>query len=244
MDEVMESSLSIAEDAFEGFYEGYEHPITSSFKYGGSGIVGALLFQSMRASGLENQRHSSFTETAGYAAKTLGANMGAGYRAYELLKRPGVAIIHAGEKFVKKAISSLASASQKDSSQGLSKIGSNKAGWSQRLEGSDSFKKYTKFNCRKEFIKATGGVDPGPNFEVHHNLPRFLEKIFARQGINIHEPQHLTWVERGSHRRYAYTYNEQWKDFLEKNKEATKDRILEHGKLLMSQHPKGKIPGE
>jgi len=91
---------------------------------------------------------------------------------------------------------------------------------------------YTKNNCRKNLERLTGISPPGDKVHAHHVFPQRFKDQFAARGINIHEPQYLTWWEKNSHLKASKSYNEEWNTFFYANKEATLDQILDVGKKL------------
>jgi len=53
--------------------------------------------------------------------------------------------------------------------------------------------------------------------EAHHIFPQELAEKFMSLGINIHDPQFGSWVDKTAHRSWGYAYNQRWKEFLRKN---------------------------
>ena len=95
---------------------------------------------------------------------------------------------------------------------------------------------YTKNNCRKNLERLTGISPSGDKMHAHHVFPQKYETIFEKHGINIHEPQYMTWWEKTSHLKASRAYNEEWKLFFRKNHEADKAEILNQGKYLMLEY--------
>jgi hypothetical protein len=57
--------------------------------------------------------------------------------------------------------------------------------------------------------------------------------MVCKREIYIHEPQFLTWWEKGSHRGNAYQYNKQWKLFIKENEKISREETLKKGKEIM-----------
>ncbi len=102
------------------------------------------------------------------------------------------------------------------------------------LNGS-KFRSFTKSNYRHNLKVLTGGSPPR-GIHTHHVFPQELTEYFAKKGINVHEPQYLTWWEASSHQSNSFTYNALWKSFIRNNSEATKLQILEEGKKIMIEY--------
>ena len=96
-----------------------------------------------------------------------------------------------------------------------------------------NFKPLTKGNCR-ENLKELTGISPPGNVHAHHVFPQRLEERFLARGVNIHDPQHLTWWEASGHLPNAKEYNAKWIPFIGEN--PTKAQILEQGKQMMKEH--------
>ena len=70
------------------------------------------------------------------------------------------------------------------------------------------------------------GINPGKEVHAHHVFPQAHEWDFLQKGINIHDPQYLTWWEAGSHLPNTYEYNRKWAEFVRKNRwDCTKFRF-------------------
>ena len=67
-------------------------------------------------------------------------------------------------------------------------------------------------------------------------FPQAHEWDFLQKGINIHDPQYLTWWEAGSHLPNTYEYNRKWAEFVRKNQTATASQILQKGRELMTEY--------
>lgn len=62
-------------------------------------------------------------------------------------------------------------------------------------------------------------------------IPQILEEWAQRRGVNIHDPEHLTWWNStpglwGNHQSMAAEYNERWNSFVKANPNATASQIL------------------
>ena len=95
---------------------------------------------------------------------------------------------------------------------------------------------YTKNNCRKNLERFTGISPPGDKVHAHHVFPQLYERIFEKHGINIHEPQYMTWWEKTSHLKASRAYNKEWDTFIRDNSNATKVEVFEKGKKIMSEY--------
>jgi RHS repeat-associated protein len=88
----------------------------------------------------------------------------------------------------------------------------------------------------RQNLKTLTGMNPASNIEAHHifpQAPRF-QAHFDREGIDIHDPVHLQWWERGAHNAAAADYNRHWDDFFSRYPNASKEKILEFGRILMT----------
>ena len=236
MEDAKESSLFIAEEAVSGYMEGSEDPLSSLSKYGGLGIAGEMLFDNDRGPSAGEQQFSSMTEQVGYAARAFSANISAGVTVVSYLRRPAIPIINIGKAAVKKAATSLMrTTAQKVARQGLSKSNGKEAVTAPKTNGNRRPRKYTENNYKKGLIDKTG-INPGPSVEAHHIFPQQHEHEFLKKDINIHEPNHLAWLEKDDHRRNAAGYNKSWADFFEKNSNPTREQIFDTGRSLMSGH--------
>ena len=101
-----------------------------------------------------------------------------------------------------------------------------------------NFKPLTKGNCR-ENLKELTGISPPGNVHAHHVFPQRLEERFLARGVNIHDPQHLTWWEASGHLPNARGYGAEWRGFMGAYPDATKAQILEQGKQMMKEHKIG-----
>jgi len=242
-EEVLESSLFIAEEAVSGYMEGSEDPLSSLSKYGGLGIAGEMLFDNDRGPSAEEQQVFSMTEQVGYAARAFSANISAGVTVVSYLRRPAIPIINIGKAAVKKAATSLMrTTAQKVAKQGLSKSNGKETVTAPKTTGNREPRKYTENNYRKGLIDKTG-VNPGPSVEAHHIFPQKFNDRFLKRDINIHEPDHLAWIERAGHRKSATGYNNSWADFFENNSNPTREQIFDTGRSLMGGQTKNSLQG-
>ncbi len=95
-------------------------------------------------------------------------------------------------------------------------------------------KPFTKSNFRSNLIKIQGGVNPGPAFQAHHNLPqasKFSEQL-SKVGINVHDPQFGTFVETKLHQQSAYQYNKEFGEFLNQPDIKTKEQITDFAREI------------
>ena len=116
--------------------------------------------------------------------------------------------------------------------QGLSKSNGKETVTVPKTNGNRRPRKYTENNYRKGLIDKTG-VNPGPSVEAHHIFPQELNNRFLKSDINIHEPDHLAWLERDGHRESAAAYNKSWREFFRGNFQPTREQIFAEGKSLM-----------
>jgi hypothetical protein len=91
-----------------------------------------------------------------------------------------------------------------------------------------------------EYTKSKGFGPNGEKLDAHHTLPQFLEKWFAKLGINIHEPKYLVWYEKTLHQKNSSAYTKDWKSFLkeyEKNSATpTIEQIEEYASELAKKY--------
>lgn len=87
----------------------------------------------------------------------------------------------------------------------------------------------SRSNYRQNLVSKTGG-SRHKGFDAHHLYPQKYEKIFARQGINIHSPNNLQWKPSQIHRQQAYAYNQKWAHFLDQN--PNKKQIIAFGNRM------------
>jgi hypothetical protein len=105
-----------------------------------------------------------------------------------------------------------------------------------RDQAGKNFKPFTS-DYYRENLKILTNTYPPRTIEAHHVFPQqFEESFFIKRGVNIHEPQHLTWWEKTPHRSSAKHYNEEWIRFMRKNPEATPAEILEEGRRMMAEY--------
>ena len=98
---------------------------------------------------------------------------------------------------------------------------------------SSSFKSFTSSNYRYNLQVLTG--ETGIGKDAHHIFPQAkrFQSYFQRAGINIHNPNNMTWWESTSHRSAASTYNKYWDKFFSTNPNATSQQIQNFGQSLM-----------
>jgi len=95
-------------------------------------------------------------------------------------------------------------------------------------------KNYTAHNFRKNLQEYTG--QSGEGMDAHHVLPQYFESQFDAAGINIHEPQYGTWVEKSLHNSWSYEYDLDWYYFFDGAQNPSKDAILSFGRALASKY--------
>jgi Predicted lipoprotein of unknown function (DUF2380) len=98
-------------------------------------------------------------------------------------------------------------------------------------------KKFTKNNYRNHLKKAQP-LSSYADVEAHHVFPqaKHLQDRFNYYGINVHDPQFLTWWEKTAHRANSASYNKEWETFFNRTPNITKEKILEKGKQLMEKY--------
>ena len=110
-----------------------------------------------------------------------------------------------------------------------------KSFFSEIISGKSAVKVCTSSNYRENLKKFTG-INPSKDMHAHHVFPQDFSDKFLKRGINIHEPQYMTWWEKGSHLRAAKEYNMKWERFFNDIPDFTKKQALEKGKELMKKH--------
>jgi hypothetical protein len=99
-----------------------------------------------------------------------------------------------------------------------------------------NFRPFTKRNYRHNF-KVLTETSPPSSVHAHHVFSQDFTEYFLGKGINIHEPQYLTWWEASSHQSNSSNYNKLWREFIEsENPGATVAEILEKGKQIMANY--------
>jgi RHS repeat-associated protein len=101
-------------------------------------------------------------------------------------------------------------------------------------EATVTYKSFTKSNYRYNLKVRTGSA--GKGMDAHHNFPKKFRPFFERAGINIDDPNNLTWWESGLHKQAARAFNEAWSEFIGNNPNATVNEIETFGKALMRQY--------
>ena len=93
-----------------------------------------------------------------------------------------------------------------------------------------SYRSFTRANFRENLYRRTGEAKTG--MDAHHTLPVKFESKFNKIGININDPKYGEWVEQSAHRRNAYRYNQDWKEFFDKYKSKnltpTQDDVMNY----------------
>lgn len=110
----------------------------------------------------------------------------------------------------------------------------------EEVTATKNFKPFTKNNYRHNLIEFTG-VNPGNEAHAHHVFPQHLRTEFLKKGINIDDPQYLTWWptkakwQNGHHLQKAREYNAYWDEYVMKElPNATTEQILETARNKMS----------
>ena len=92
-------------------------------------------------------------------------------------------------------------------------------------------------NLRNNLKKATG-LDP-KDMEAHHMLPQKFKDKFGKAKININDPKYGIWLEKKSHSKKSYEYNQKWEDFFEgfekNNSKPTTEEIETYMKQVMKE---------
>ena len=92
-------------------------------------------------------------------------------------------------------------------------------------------------NLRNNLKKATG-LDP-KDMDAHHILPQKFNIQFEKAKININDPKYGIWLEKKSHSKKSYEYNQKWegffKGFEKNNSEPTAEEILTFMKQVMKE---------
>lgn len=98
---------------------------------------------------------------------------------------------------------------------------------------------YTARNFRRNLENRTPKPPGMQNAQAHHMLPEALEKEFNRLGINVHDPRWGAWVEGtppGTHQNWSYEYNQIWREWLDKNREATLEQIIAQAQRMAAKY--------
>jgi len=106
---------------------------------------------------------------------------------------------------------------------------------SEGLQTIKNFKPFTKSYYR-ENLKIFTDTYPPKSIDAHHVFAQQFEGKFLQNGINIHEPQYLTWWEASPHRASAKQYNQDWIRFIRDNPNATQAEILKKGREVMARY--------
>ena len=80
--------------------------------------------------------------------------------------------------------------------------------------------------------------------QAHHNLPWKHREWFAERGLNVNDPKFGRWVsgtQPGPHQKWTPRYGKEWDDFISKNPNATRKKVLDHLKKLLRS---GKFPSK
>lgn len=97
--------------------------------------------------------------------------------------------------------------------------------------------KYTKNNFRKNLEKQFGKApDTMKKPEAHHVLPQKFESLFKDLGVNIHNPQYGSWVEKASHGSWSKQYNAAWDTFFKMNENPTAQQALNYATELSKEY--------
>ncbi len=96
--------------------------------------------------------------------------------------------------------------------------------------------KITK-SLRNNMKKATG-LDP-KDMDAHHMLPQKFKDKFEEAKIDINDPKYGIWLEKKSHSKKSYEYNQKWEKFFkrfeENNSEPTAEEISTFMKQVMKE---------
>ena len=92
---------------------------------------------------------------------------------------------------------------------------------------------FTKNNYRHNLVVLT---DRNPSDEqAHHVFPQKYRDIFSDKDIGIDSPYFLVWWETKDHNENAYRYNRSWEEFFDRNPDASREDILDHGRITMEE---------
>lgn len=102
--------------------------------------------------------------------------------------------------------------------------------------GAQTFKAFSKSNYRHNLQVLTG--NSGAGMDAHHIYPQ--AKRFSQQwknaGINIHDPNNMTWWSSSAHKSAAHSYNKAWDSFFRQFPNATRQQVEGFGRSLMKNH--------
>ena len=103
-------------------------------------------------------------------------------------------------------------------------------------EGKTVFRSFTSSNFRHNLGKLTGNIPA--NSQAHHVFPQAkeLSSFFSSRGINIHDPKFGSWWNSTSHRKNAYQYNAQWRQWISNNPNANVKDVMNYGRRIMGQY--------
>jgi hypothetical protein len=95
------------------------------------------------------------------------------------------------------------------------------------------YRAFTIDNYRHNLQVLTGQL--GEGMDAHHIFPKGkqFDAFFQRAGINVHDPNNLTWWESGAHRAAAPDYTRDWSRFMQMNPDASPEVIRDFGASLM-----------
>ncbi len=99
-----------------------------------------------------------------------------------------------------------------------------------------TYKSLTKSNYRHNLKVSTGSN--GVGMDAHHIFPQAqrFQAHWNRVGINIHNPNNMSWWSSSAHRSAAYSYNRAWDTFFRQFPDATRQEIVSFGNTLMVGH--------
>jgi hypothetical protein len=98
--------------------------------------------------------------------------------------------------------------------------------------------KYTSNNFRKNLQQSMNLSDEAvKGKEAHHMLPQQFEDEFKKAvpDINIHDPKYGVFMDDQLHHLDHYQYNQEWKDFLKTNPDASLRQIETQAQKLMAE---------
>jgi hypothetical protein len=96
------------------------------------------------------------------------------------------------------------------------------------------FRSFTSNNFRHNLGLLTGNMPV--NSQAHHLFPQAFRNFFSKIGLNIDNPAYGTWWTTLDHQKNAKIYNNLWREFIEKNPNATVQEVLNEGKKIASQY--------
>ena len=71
--------------------------------------------------------------------------------------------------------------------------------------------------------------------DAHHMLPQKFKDKFGKAKININDPKYGIWLEKKSHSKKSYEYNQKWEDFFKNNHNPSTEEIEHFMKQVMKE---------